>query len=56
MLIFVGIGVSNDIIHVKACSLDTECFFFLLFLDFNDGIEKVLSESIDLVHLVIKNK
>ena len=50
MLILIGVCVSDDIIHMKTCGLDMKCFFLLLFLDFNDGIEKVLSESIDIVH------
>lgn len=56
MLIFVGIDVAKDIIVVKACGLDMECFFLLFLLDFNDRIKKVLSKPINLVHLAIKNK
>lgn len=37
---------------MKARCLDMERFFLLLLLDFNDGVEKVLSESIDVVHML----
>ena len=50
MLILIGVRVPNDTIVMKACCLDMECFFLLFLLDFNDRIEKVLSESIDVVH------
>ena len=56
MLILIGIGVSDDIIYMKTSCLNVQCFLLFLLLDFNDGVEKVLSKSIDVVHLVIKNK
>jgi hypothetical protein len=52
MLVFIRIGVSNDIIHMKTSSLDMERFFLFLLLDLNDRIKKVLSESIDVVHML----
>ncbi len=52
MLILIGVHVPDDTIVMKACGLDMECFFLFLLLDFNDRIEKVLSESIDVVHML----
>jgi hypothetical protein len=36
---------------VKARGLDMERLFLFLLLDFNDRVKKVLSESVDVVHL-----
>lgn len=53
MLILIGVRVPNDTIVMKACCLDMERFFLLLLLDFNDRVEKVLSELIDVVHMLL---